>query len=243
MFLRTMQIVMRIHRFYMPFKEVSKGQLLLLREAALVQQLTRVLRLKTNDSIILFNGRGTELTVRLTTPEKKAVAVRVEAVNQINTESLKQVTLYCSLLKRSNFELVVQKATEIGVTVIVPLITSRTVKQGIKLERLLSIMTEATEQSGRSILPRLEPPRLFSDAMKALDTTHTNFLLDSSGEPLHSQLHGTVPVSLFIGPEGGWNGEEVVLARQAGVTIVSLGSFTLRAETAAIVASYLAVSR
>ena len=148
--------------------------------------------------------------------------------------------LYCAILKRENFELVVQKATEIGVREIVPLITQRTVKLDIKEERLRKIITEAAEQSGRGRVPMLRQAMSFADALADAQRNDANFFFDISDVIVEEGAIGdAMRRGLFVGPEGGWSYEEVLAARAAGCHIISLGALTFRAETAAIIASYL----
>jgi 16S rRNA (uracil1498-N3)-methyltransferase len=149
-----------------------------------------------------------------------------------------QVILYCSIIKRENFELMAQKATEVGVKEIVPLLSSRTIKLNIKSERVEKIIKEASEQSGRGKVPELHPPMTFKDALEHAKSNDLNLFFDPSGK-IFSPLTQEKKIGVFIGPEGGWDEDEIGLARAQNFQIVSLGKLVLRAETAAIVASFL----
>jgi 16S rRNA (uracil1498-N3)-methyltransferase len=155
----------------------------------------------------------------------------------VDTEPARSVTLCCSILKRENFELVVQKATELGVSRIIPIIAERTVKTGLKMERLKAIAKEATEQSGRGVVPDISEPMSLTDALAL--PGHKLFF--HTGTQAHPALSSD-PALLFIGPEGGWSDRDVAAAVSAGCQVCSLGKRTLRGETAAIVACYQAVA-
>lgn len=150
------------------------------------------------------------------------------------------MTLFCSILKKENFEWVVQKATEIGVSVIVPVLTKRTVKTGLNFERLNKIAREATEQSGRGTVPKIRQVVDFTDAIKMRKDFGQALILEqtSTGEPEIDQVGS---VAILIGPEGGWEEDEISMALDDGWGAWSLGRTTLRAETAAIVAVAKAV--
>ena len=156
-------------------------------------------------------------------------------------EPKRGVTLYLSTLKRENFEFAAQKATEAGVQNIVPIISSRTVKLNISTERVEKIVKEAAEQSGRGMVPRIADivsfEKIFPDAAK----NDINIFFDGMGKQFSgTMLEGKESVGIFIGPEGGWGNKELVEAKENGFLIAGLGALTLRAETAATIASYLA---
>ncbi len=231
---------MKLHRFIVNF-DISADQLTV-TDLALVHQLHKVLRARVNYECILVRGQE-EVTVRVDKILPKGLQVTVTKREQVKWEQSPTVTLYCAILKRDNFELVVQKATEIGVRRIVPLMTARTIKQNIRPERLLAIIKEATEQSGRAVVPTLGPVTSFENAIEKRDQFDRMIVCHASGEDFDwGNIQPEEKIAVVIGPEGGFDPKEIVLAKTAGVTIASLGNFTLRAETAAIVASYLVCS-
>lgn len=211
-----------------------------IKDKELIRQITNVLRLKIGDSIILGDGKLNRVTVVLEDLRGGKVKAKVVKREKNTNESEVYTVLYCAILKRENFELVVQKATEIGVKEIVPLITERTVKTGFKKERLEKIIKEAAEQSGRGVLPILREPIGFDEALNVARENDANIIFDISGKSLkETKIKTNNKLGIFIGPEGGWSERELAEAREAGVSFVTLGKLTLRAETAAIVASYL----
>lgn len=178
---------------------------------------------------------------------KSNVILRPSTVRSVDTEAAVHVTLYCAILKRENFEWVVQKTTELGVRRIVPLITDRTVKTGIRLDRLISIAREASEQSGRGVIPEISKPMEFDQALSETKQYAQNLFFhtsrtgkeDSDREATSQKPKAKRSIGLWIGPEGGWSDDEVTAATQANIRISSLGPRILRAETAAVAACVL----
>ena len=228
---------MKKHRFIGNFNLSSEH--LIVDDVELSSQLAKVLRLKEGDEVVLCDGRGFEAHAEIRSLRKMSVSFRLRTKYQVETEPEKRVTLYCSILKRENFELAVQKATELGVFAIVPVLSARTVKQEINPARLAKIMREAAEQSGRGVVPELKAPLAFTDAIDEGRKYDERLFFHLSGELFGSQKRKGASVGLFIGPEGGWEESEVASARERDFAIISFGPLTLRAETAAIVASYL----
>ncbi len=227
---------MKIHRFIIP--DNLRADDLEIYDKEIVGQIKNVLHLKLGEKIIIGDGQGQEALAEITEIGKSSVVLKVQSLHKNDNEPKNLITLYCSVLKKENFELVVQKATEIGIKRIVPIISERTIKLGLNQERLEKIAKEAAEQSGRGMVPVILEPIFFEEAAKNVSGVSSNFLFDSSGETFkETNLNGEI--AIFIGPEGGWTEREISLARNNNMSIVSLGKLTLRAETAAIVASYL----
>ncbi len=132
-------------------------------------------------------------------------------------------------------EWVVEKATELGVSKIVPIISERSEKKDLNMERIRKIIVEASEQCGRADVPVLGSVMTLEECI--MEVEEEKIVFDITGEHFSSSLiHNTCPVSIFIGPEGGWTEKELELFKQKGAKIFSLGPLTLRAETASIVA-------
>jgi 16S rRNA (uracil1498-N3)-methyltransferase len=226
----------KIHRFIGNFD--LNADRLLIRDPELIHQMNTVLKLRAGEKIVLADGAGKEAFCSISGMAKQGVEVAVVAREE-SADPAKKVTLYCAVLKNDNFEFVAEKATEAGASKIVPLVTSHTVKTGIKLERLQKIVKEAAEQSGRGIVPEVTPPQNFRAAVKGAEND-ADYFFDLSGDNFTrvNMLAGSVGV--WIGPEGGWDESETKLAREAGFEISALGRLVLRAETAATIAVYLA---
>ena len=228
---------MKIHRFIIS-SDLSADNLEIV-DREIVGQIKNVLHLKLGEKVIVGDGRGEEKLAEITGIGKSSVALKAQRLQKNGNEPKNSITLYCSILKKENFELVVQKATEIGVKHIVPVISERTIKLSLNQERLEKIAKEAAEQSGRGVVPVISGPMSFEEAVVNVSKAGSNFLFDSSGEVFKEEVISSGEISAFIGPEGGWVERELSLARSRGFNIVSLGKLTLRAETAAIVSSYM----
>lgn len=234
---------MRLNRFFGNFEFL--GKTIRIADAEILNQLKNVLRLKSGAEIILCDGKMNEALCMIADFGKDFIDLNILEINKNKSEPEKEIILYCSILKKENFELVVQKAVEIGVKKIVPIISAHTVKLGIKPDRLEKIIREASEQSGRGILPVLSEVLDFEKAVSGAKTNDFNLFFDASGKDFSEMklLPENNKIGIFIGPEGGWSEEEIELAKKSGFQIASLGKLVLRAETAAIVASYLIYNR
>lgn len=233
---------MRLHRFFTDadFSHAAVNTAVVVHDVPLAHQLKNVLRARIGDPIELFDRQGFQITGTLESIVKETITVAVSISTKPNAVT-KKVTLYLAMLKRENFELAVQKATEVGVTAIVPLLTARTIKTGWKRERIEKIAIEASEQSGRRTIPTIGEPMSFTDAVAAKHDT--KLFLDFEGSAFGgSMIEKKIDIALFVGPEGGWTDEERKIAKEAGCIKTTIGPRTLRAETAAMIASYLAAN-
>ncbi len=229
---------MRINRFIGEY-DLSKQEVEITAHDT-VKQIHNVLKLKIGEKIILGDGEGREAEVTLLSVTSHNVVGIIEKINHIKEENKRKVNLYLAILKKENFELAVQKAVESGVTSITPIITERTIKTGLNMERLEKIIKEASEQSGRSIVPTLSPILNFEDALKVGTNSEEKIifhLIDKEYIPNKKADN----VSIFIGPEGGFTEKEINLSIENDYILASLGKNTLRGETAAIIATYRAV--
>jgi len=232
---------MKVHRFIILDVEFSAE--LQVSDRGIIHQAFAVLKLREGESVILCDGRGMEALGVIAEVSKDALVVRLEAPHASESEPGVSVTLYAAVVKRDNFELIVQKAVEVGATRIVPIITRRTIKTGIQMARLEIIMKEAAEQSGRGILPEIVQPMNFGEALLDISPEADNFICNAGGEHFGNVVFETAkPRSIFIGPEGGWDDQEATDAAFAGLKNISFGSLMMRAETAAIVATHWAVN-
>jgi len=230
-------ISMKIHRFLITEK-ITEGEMVV-QNKELIHQLQNVLKLKTGELIIIFNNQG-EFQGIIKDLTKKSLKLSAVAKNQRVYKLKNQAILYCAILKKENFEMIVQKATEVGVKKIVPLVTGHTVKLNLNLSRLRKIAQEAAEQSGRLDVPEISPILSLKESLDYIQEGELAWCLDTT-----SQIEVITPVEnkmihLFIGPEGGWTDEERVLFTKHHFSFLSLGPLVLRGETAAIIASYLA---
>lgn len=223
-----------------------------LHDEALVHQLKRVFRLHAGDSVMLLDNTGFQYTAEIVSLEKTEGVFRVlerhEAPSVRAGSGLPKVILFQSLPKKDKFEYVLEKGTEIGVSGFVPVLSDRSEKLAINEERCQRILVEASEQSERATVPTLAPicpiDELF--AKYGAETEFIAFHLTGKqwSTELRSELFGQAEkagkgLGILVGPEGGWTDRELVLFKENGVSIVTVGSQVLRTETAAIVAAAL----
>lgn len=237
-------------RFFVSASSIRADQVCLGSEQS--HQICRVLRLQEGNKIVVLDNQGSEYEVVLQRLGRQEVAGRIVARRPALGEPEVSVCLYQSLLARDKFEWVLQKCTEIGVSRFVPVVTRRSLVQ--KTDRLkperekrwVRIITEAAEQCGRGLIPRLEHPVRFEDCLseaKSQDLcliASTTALETSPRQVMSCSAKAkTRSLGLFIGPEGGFHPEELAEARAAGAHEFGLGRRILRTETAALVASAL----
>lgn len=239
-----------MHRFFLSPGSLAGNEISLPPEVT--HQLARVLRLRRGDHIVVLDDSGWQAEAQLVHLTARSARARLLERTLVTTEPRLQVVLYQAVLKGEHFELVLQKCTEVGVGAFVPILAARCVvghvpsEESPKLARWQRIVREAAEQSGRGRLPRLLPAMLLEHALGRAAAPAFIPWEEASGPPLREALrkalrHLPHTVSLFVGPEGGFTGDEVAMAQQHGVQPVTLGARILRAETAAIVTAALAL--
>lgn len=233
---------MRISRLYLE-SSLAQGMRVDL-EGERLNYVARVLRLKPGAELIVFNGEGGEFAARLADISKRAAVVEVGEFHEVERESKLAVTLAQGISRSERMDFAIQKATELGVAEIVPLITERCVvrldaqRMAKKLTHWRAIVAGACEQSGRNRVPVVHAPSALGDGLRSLQEQARRLLLDPRCDlrlgamrpPEHPRL------ILLIGPEGGLSDTERDLAYAAGFEGVSLGPRVLRTETAALAA-------
>lgn len=237
-----------MHRFYLPLPAPpeSGGLIVVTGEAA--HQLGRVLRVRPGDDVALFDGSGAEYRARVTSVGRARVVVEHVETTRPETELRSPLVLAMALIQHARFELVVQKATELGATAIQPVVFERSHSSGAarvgadRLARWREVAREAAEQSGRVRLPDVRDPLPYARLLDGIDARDALLFHPRAGSsPPGAQRSGRVSV-LIVGPEGGLTDTEVALAWEAGVGLVALGCRIMRAETAAIAALTLEVA-
>jgi 16S rRNA (uracil1498-N3)-methyltransferase len=232
---------MQRSRIYSP-EVLRTGATLVLAESA-TTHVTRVLRLTAGDPIILFDGTGIDYAATIVAPARKGVTVVVGAGEAVDRESPLQLTLLQGVSRGPRMDLVVQKATELGVSVIQPLLTGRSVvrldaeRSAARLQHWQNIVISACEQSGRSVLPEVREPLELAAAIAGLGTGTVGLMLDPEGDTKLDKLPPeSLEIALAIGPEGGFTENERLLMTQAGFGRLRLGPRILRTETAPLAA-------
>jgi 16S rRNA (uracil1498-N3)-methyltransferase len=228
-------------RIYTP-DALRAGLTLTLPEAA-AAHVQRVLRLAAGDPITLFDGSGTDHDAVLKVVARSGVVAEIGASRPVAAESPLAVTLLQGISRGPRMDTVVQKATELGVSVLQPVQASRSVvrldadRGEARRAHWQRIAISACEQCGRAVLPEVLPARSLPEALAALPADCARLTLDPrSGRSLGSLLGTTRRVTLAVGPEGGFTAEEIRELAAAGFQGLRLGPRILRTETAPLAA-------
>lgn len=225
-----------MRRFYAPIEQIQLPKVVLSLEET--RHLRDVLRLKESEKIQVFDGAGREFLCEIQSIGKKETLLEiVEEIAPTAPESNLNLTLAVALLKGEKFDLVVQKAVELGVTKLVPLNTKRAdvkIKDAEKkTERWRKIALEACKQSGRAKLMQIGNPSGFA---KFIETANgAKILFAERGGEGFSAIEKSEAMTAIVGAEGGWEDSEIESARENGFQIITFSGRILRAETAAIV--------
>jgi 16S rRNA (uracil1498-N3)-methyltransferase len=256
-----------MHRFFIPQELLAPTadlsapmieHLYLALPHKLAHHVRDVLHLGIGEQLLLLDNSGDEFLAAIAKSARTGVAVQVLERRRGQSESPVRVVLCQGLLKSARFEWILEKGTELGVSVFAPIHCRRSMAGleeagAARIQRWQRIIQEAAEQCGRALLPELLSIRPLKQALEAIprgalafmpwEEEHGNSLregLETRVSGLKAQAHvlkpETITVMLFIGPEGGLMAEEVALAQRHGVQPVTLGPRILRAETAALAA-------
>jgi len=200
--------------------------------------LTTVLRCRAGDPLSITDSSGNSFSARILAVTKQEVSAEILGIETPPPESPVRIKLLQGLLKGEKMDFVVQKATELGVAEIVPVITERSqVRETRKLQRWRKIAEEAARQSGRSVVPPVSETKHFDDLFTGHLTDGGILFWEAGGSALKQIIQGfsdRKSLTLFTGPEGGFSPGEVEAAKQAGFLVATMGRRILRAETAAI---------
>lgn len=222
---------MRLHRFFVTTP--IEGSVVSIHDTNLLHQWKNVFRYQVGAQVILLDNSGKEfLSLIESLTNREAVCVVRETRNgQVPHHEL---WLCLSLIKKDRFEMAVEKATELGVSHIVPVIADRSVKMRLHMDRLNAIAVEASEQCGRARLPVIHHALTLHDALHDLQKERVHIVIAEKGKYAQTDIQ-PAPCALCIGPEGGWSDQERELfTRMEDVHHMHLGDFTLRAETAVV---------
>ncbi|MDE2188174.1 MAG: 16S rRNA (uracil(1498)-N(3))-methyltransferase [Patescibacteria group bacterium] len=228
---------MRLHRFFTN-EQIPEQGIFELADPGVVHQMKSVFRLRSGDEVILFNGDGTDCLCRIVDFHKNIVKFEVLRRESSRYMPNRPLWLCASVVKKDTFEWIAEKATELGVTDILPIIAERSEKKSLNIERLEKIVTEASEQSGRGTVPKLYDVVELYKAIDFLESEHSDLKIlafhTKSDIMPDVGLHPLSPTSVLIGPEGGWSEKEIALFKEKGIPVVCLGPQVLRAETAVV---------
>ena len=250
-----------MHRFFVSPELLQETNIEVPLPKELAHQVRDVIRLDIGEQLLLLDNSGDEIIARVAKTNKASVEVHLLERRPGRSEPAVRIILCQGLLKSTRFEWILEKGTELGVSVFSPIICRRSMAGledtgSSKIQRWQRIIQEAAEQSGRSRLPELLPIRPLVNALNDISPSALSIMPweEEHALTLHDALNSSnrstrnakatlavarssqtpTTIVLFIGPEGGLMAEEVALAQRHGVQVVTLGARILRAETAAI---------
>jgi 16S rRNA (uracil1498-N3)-methyltransferase len=225
-----------MRRFYAPAESFDGSEVSL--DVDETRHLRNVLRLQVGDEASVFDGLGNEFRCTIAEIAKKSARLTVmEQSVPAAPESPLELTLASTVLNGEKYDLIVQKAVELGVRALVPLVTVRCdVKQNDAVKRVgrwKRIAMEATKQSGRATIMKVAEPAAFDSLISKTDPQQAVLFSERDGENF-STLKSPKTLTVFIGPKGGWDDTELDAARDQKIPVITMGGRILRAETAAI---------
>lgn len=221
------------NRFFVSADTILKSKFII-KNPGLLHQMTRVLRFKPGEIIQLLDSTGKIYEARVKEINKKAVIGEIINILEKPDTPKYKINLCMALLKKDKFEWVLEKACELGVSEITPMATKHCVKKTEKIpERWQVIVKEASEQCGRTTLPRINEVAGFTEAVAKYSP---GIICHAASKKSIHDIELAQEINLYIGPEGDFTSDEISLANQNKIEPINLGSNILRAETAAIAA-------
>jgi 16S rRNA (uracil1498-N3)-methyltransferase len=225
-----------LHRFYITPDTATTSTILLPPEEA--HHALKVVRVRVGDAVVLFDGKGREISGQVDAAERRHVEIRVEEERAVPTESPRLTMAVGGLHKEKSVEFILRHGTEVGVSHFIFFRAAHSERAPRRHDKWDRIAIEVCKQNGRSWLPTFE---IMDDLQAVLNGASGTVLIAAMDEeplPLASAL-GNENVMLLVGPEGDFTAEEMTLARQSGAHPVSFGAYTLRSEVAATLGATL----
>lgn len=233
-----------MHRFFVDPSQINENKAVICGDD--VKHISKVLRLKCGDTVELCDGKLNDYICTISSVEKDEICAEIKEKKSNLNESPLCITLYQGIPKGDKMDYIIQKCVELGVNKIVPVAMKRTVVKVktpyFKSERWQRISLEAAKQCRRGIIPEVSEPISFDNVLKEISGSGALNILPYENEDVHrlkdvlnNNLHAE-RVNLIIGPEGGFDDEEITLARLKNVNTVTLGPRIMRCETAPVAA-------
>ena len=233
---------MRTARFFVSSEWIALGAgAFSIPIGSIYKQIVTVLRMKVGDNLSLCPNNDTEIDGKIQEITKVAILGSIVEV-KAGKPLYPRVTICAAITKRDTFEWMLQKCTELGVSIFMPILTERVVKRGKDVPvRWQEIVREASEQSGRTLLPTIiEPLSLSAALVKTANYDHKIMMHETADKKFDRSLVRQMDkVAIFVGPEGGFSDKEVAQAVESGSELLQVGDLVLRAETAATVGAAL----
>ncbi len=235
-----------MHRFFVDKENIQDNKITIIGED--VKHIKNVLRLAEGDILSLCDKQGTDFTAEICELSKDKVVCNILDIKASDTEPPIEILLYQGIPKSTKMDLIIQKSTEIGVAKIIPVITNRTVvkiqdrkKEEKKLERWNKITEEAAKQCKRGVIPEVSQILTFEEMLRVLKNDGLIIVPYENEENVGIKEvlkdRSCKKINIIIGPEGGFESEEIDALKDIGANIVSLGPRILRTETAGLVTS------
>lgn len=231
-----------MYRFFVESEQIKEDKVQIIGSD--VNHIRNVLRMRVGEEITISDGQETEYYCIIEQLEEKQITAKIERMEKSARELPVRITLFQGIPKADKLELIIQKAVELGVAEIVPVAMKRSIakiepkKAEKKIERFQAIALSAAKQAKRSLIPKVLPPMNWKEAA-AYGKTMSKCLVpyeDARGieytRKVMQGLHDIKSLGIFIGPEGGFDDDEIEQAKEAGFEIITLGSRILRTETA-----------
>lgn len=234
-----------MYRFYVENEQISDGKIKI--TGSDVNHIKNVLRMEIGEKVIVCNGQGMDYYSVIEDESREEIILGIEEIKQTSSELQGKIYLFQGIPKKDKMELIIQKAVELGVYEIIPVMMKRTIvkledkkKELKKLERWQTIAASAAKQSGRGIIPRITETKTLTQALsygKDLEcriVPYENAEGISKTREMIAALNSHSTVGIFIGPEGGFEEGEINQAMKEGYSPVTLGKRILRTETAGL---------
>lgn len=222
---------MKLHRFFIEEKLINKQNITITR-GDIINQLKNVFRFIKGDRIILFDNSGYDFLFSIDGFNDDSVSLSLIEKRENIVIPTRETFLFASLVKKDNFEWIAQKATELGVSHIIPIASDRSEKKDLNMDRINKIIVEAAEQSGRGTLPILYEVTDLATALSSYG--HVKSIAWDPSATKFKPNDVVDCIGAYIGPEGGWSSQELALFDEHGIQVKSLGPQILRSETAVI---------
>lgn len=235
-----------MHHFFADPSQVASDRIIITGPD--VNHMKNVLRMKQGEAVLISDGTGRDYACEVESFETDRAVVRITSICDSRMELPSQIWLFQGLPKSDKMELIIQKAVELGAAAVVPVATKNAVvrldekKAQVRGKRWQAIAESAAKQSKRSRIPRIEPVMTLKEAFSLtrdsrFDLCLIPYELEEGMDGMKKVLSQVAPgqkIAVFIGPEGGFDGEEIRQALEMGIRPVSLGSRILRTETAGL---------
>jgi len=234
-----------MHRFYVDKDQIQGDTIQIVGSD--VNHIRNVLRMKPDDELIICNGQGKDYYCIIRKMSDGEITVQKLKEQETGTELKTKITLFQGLPKKDKMELIIQKAVELGVYDIVPVITKRVIvkledrkKEMKKLERWQAIAENAAKQSGRGVIPKIQTVKTFTEALGLCGQLDLGLIPYENAQgigytkDIMNSLKNYPTVGVFIGPEGGFEEFEIIEAKENKIEPITLGKRILRTETAGL---------